>query len=229
MKIEEISINSKEYPEKLKNIYDPPSKLYVLGNKGLLLQKGIAIVGARKATLYGEKIAYRISKELAENGINIISGLAIGIDTCAHIGAIQTKSIMQNIIQQKLSKIGRTIAVLGSGINNIYPKENIQLARQIIKSGGCIISEYPLNSKPEKLHFPQRNRIISALSDGVLVVEASKTSGALITAEFALEQGKEVFAIPGDITKEQRKGCNELIKEGAMLITSSKEILNTIN
>lgn len=229
MKIEEISINSKEYPENLKNIYDPPSKIYVLGNKELLHQKGIAIVGAREATLYGKKIAYRISKELAENGINIISGLAIGIDTCAHIGAIQTKSIMQNIIQQKLSKIGRTIAVLGSGINNIYPKENIQLARQIIKSGGCIISEYSLNSKPEKLHFPQRNRIISALSDGVLVVEASKTSGALITAEFALEQGKEVFAIPGDITREQSKGCNELIKDGAILIASSQEILDTIN
>ena len=186
-------------------------------------------MAATKATLYGEQMDYRIWKDLDENGIHIISGLAIGIDTCAHIGAIQTKSIMQNIIQQKLSKIGRTIAVLGSGINNIYPKENIQLARQIIKSGGCIISEYPLNSKPEKLHFPQRNRIISALSDGVLVVEASKTSGALITVEFALEQGKDVFAIPGDITKEQSKGCNELIKDGAILITSSQEILDIIN
>ena len=188
MKIEEISINSKEYPEKLKNIYDPPSKIYVLGNKELLKQKGIAIVGARKATQYGKKVAYRISKELAEKEINIISG-----------------------------------------INNIYPRENIELARKIIKSGGCIISEYPLNSKPEKLHFPQRNRIISALSDGVLVVEASNTSGALITAEFALEQGKEVFAIPGDITREQSKGCNELIKDGGILITSSQEILDIIN
>lgn len=229
MEIEEISINSKEYPEKLKNIYDPPSKLYVLGNKGLLHQKGIAIVGARKATQYGREVAYKISKELAENGINIISGLAIGIDACAHLGAIQAESITQNIIQQSISKIGKTIAVLGGGINNIYPKENIKLAREIIKSGGCIISEYPLNSKPEKLHFPQRNRIISALSDGVLVVEASKTSGALITAEFALEQGKDVFAIPGDITREQSKGCNELIKDGAILITSSQEIQDIIN
>lgn len=229
MKIEEISINSKEYPKKLKNIYDPPSKLYVLGDKRLLHQKGISIVGARNATQYGREVAYKTSKELAENGINIISGLAIGIDTCAHLGAMQLESIMQDKIQQKLSKIGRTIAVLGSGINNIYPKENIELARQIIKSGGCLISEYPLNSKPEKLHFPQRNRIISALSDGVLVVEASKTSGALITAEFALEQGKDVFAIPGDITKEQSKGCNELIKDGAILITSSQEILDIIN
>lgn len=229
MKIEEISINSKEYPEKLKNIYDPPSKIYVLGNKELLKQKGIAIVGARKATQYGKKVAYRISKELAEKEINIISGLAIGIDTCAHLGAILAENIVQSTIQQRLSKIGKTIAVLGSGINNIYPRENIELARKIIKSGGCIISEYPLNSKPEKLHFPQRNRIISGLSDGVLVVEASKTSGSLITAEFALEQGKEVFAIPGDITKEQSKGCNELIKDGAILITSIQEIIDTIN
>lgn len=229
MKIEEILIDSKEYPEKLKKIYDPPLKLYILGNKELLQQKGVAIVGARKATQYGRKLAYRISKELTENGINIISGLAIGIDTCAHLGAIQAQSNSQSAMRQKISNIGKTIAVLGSGINSIYPKENIELARKIIKSGGCIISEYPSDAKPEKLHFPQRNRIISALSDGVLVVEASKTSGALITAEFALEQGKEIFAVPGDITREQSEGCNELIKDGAILITSSQEILDTIN
>ena len=219
MKIEEILIHSKEYPDKLKNIYDPPSKLYILGNKELLKQKSVAIVGARKATQYGKIVAYEFSKELAEKGINIISGLAIGIDTCAHIGAIQA---------QNISNIGKTITVLGSGINNIYPKQNIELARKIIKSGGCIISEYPLDTKPEKLNFPQRNRIISGLSDGVLVVEASKTSGSLITAEFALEQGKEVFAIPGNITKEGSKGCNELIKDGATIITSSQEILDII-
>ena len=117
---------------------------------------------------------------------------------------------------------------MGSGFNNIYPKENIELARKIIKSGGCIITEYSAETKPEKLNFPKRNRIISGLSNGVLVVEASKTSGALITVEFALEQGKEVFAIPGDITKEQSKGCNELIKDGANLITNSQEIVNII-
>lgn len=215
MQVEEISINSKEYPEQLRNIYDPPSKLYVLGDKRLLHQKGIAIVGARKSTQYGKNIAYKISKELSENGINIISGLALGIDTCAHIGAID-------------SNIGKTIAVLGSGIDKIYPKENIDLARKIIKSGGCIISEYPFGSKPEKLHFPQRNRIISGISNGVVVVEAAKESGALITAEFALEYGKDVFAVPGDITRKESEGCNELIKDGAILIVSSKEILDNI-
>lgn len=223
MRIEEIVINSKEYPEKLKNIYDSPRKLYILGNKKLLSQRGIAIVGARKATEYGKKTAYKFAKELAENNFNIISGLAKGIDTYAHLGAIQAQ-----IGQKSIHKIGKTIAIMGSGFNNIYPKENIELARKIIKSGGCIITEYSAETKPEKLNFPKRNRIISGLSNGVLVVEASKTSGALITVEFALEQGKEVFAIPGDITKEQSKGCNELIKDGANIITNSQEIVNII-
>lgn len=223
MKIEEIIINSKEYPEKLKSIYNPPLKLYVLGNKELLKQKGIAIVGSRKATEYGKKIAYKFSKELAENGINIISGLAKGIDTYAHLGTIQA-----SIESKNLKKLGKTIVVMGSGFNNIYPKENIELARKVIKSGGCIITEYSAETKPEKMNFPKRNRIISGLSNGVLVVEANNTSGALITAEFALEQGKEVFAIPGDITKEQSEGCNELIKDGASLITNSQEIFDSI-
>ena len=212
MEIEEITINSKKYPERLKNIYDSPKKLYVLGNKKLLYKKAIAIVGARDATIYGKKIAYNLAKELSEQNIVIISGLALGIDSYAHIGALE----------------GGTIAVLGSGIDTIYPKENIELAREIIKNNGCIISEYSLGSKPEKLHFPQRNRIISGLSDGVVVVEASKKSGALITADFALEQGKEVFAIPGDICKKQSEGTNQLIQDGAILVTSSKNILENI-
>lgn len=234
MKIEEITINSKEYPEKLRNIYDSPKKLYVLGNKELLHQKGVAIVGARKATQYGKKIAYKFSKELTEKGINIISGLAIGIDTYAHLGAIQDKMLLisdnkeQNKVLLKSANIGKTIAVMGSGFNNIYPKENVELARRIVKSGGCIVTEYQLDTKPEKMNFPQRNRIISGLSDGILVVEAGKTSGALITAEFALEQGKEIFAVPGDITKVQSEGCNELIKDGANIATSSQEILDMI-
>ena len=223
MKIEEILISSNEYPKKLKNIYDSPLKLYILGNKDLLNQKGIAIVGSRKATQYGKKIAFKFAKELAEKGINIISGLAIGIDSYAHLGAIQAYTELNFS-----KKIGKTIAVMGSGFNNIYPKENIELARKIIKSGGCIITEYSAETKPEKMNFPRRNRIISGLANGVLVVEAGKTSGALITAEFALEQGKEVFVIPGDITKEQSKGCNELIKDGAFLITNVQEIFNMI-
>ena len=212
MKIEEISINSKEYLQNLKNIYDPPKKIYLIGNKDLLYQKGIAIVGARAATQYGKKIAYNLAKELSEQNIVIISGLAIGIDSYAHKGSLEKG----------------TIAVLGSGIDNIYPKENLELAREIIKNKGCIISEYPLGTKPERLHFPQRNRIISGLSDGVVVIEASKKSGALITAEFALEQGKEIFAVPGDINKKQSEGTNQLIKDGAILLTSATDILENI-
>ena len=215
MKIEEISINNSEYPEQLRNIYEPPHKLYILGNKEILKQKGIAIVGSRKATEYGKKIAFNISRELSINGINIISGLAIGIDSYAHLG-----NLNQNI--------GKTIAVLGSGIDKIYPKENIELAKKIIQSKGCIISEYPAGTKASKLNFPQRNRIISGISKGVLVVEANEKSGALITADFAIEQGREVFAVPGDITKEQSKGCNLLIKDGAKIVLSSKDILEEI-
>lgn len=216
MIIEEISIKNNEYPNQLKNIYDPPAKLYVLGNRSILNQKNFAIVGSRKATEYGKKVAMQISKELSENGLNIVSGLAIGIDSYAHLGCLQVKDA------------GKTIAVLGSGLDVIYPKENRKLAEQIINSGGCIISEYPIGSKIEKNNFPQRNRIISGLSEGILVVEASKKSGALITAEFEIEQGKEVFAVPGDINREQSEGCNLLIKDGANVVTSSQDIIYVI-
>ena len=216
MKIEEINIDSKYYPKQLKKIYDPPLKLYVLGNKQLLKGKGIAIVGARKATEYGKKIALQISKELSQIGINIISGLAIGIDTYAHLGTLHEECI------------GKTIAVLGSGLDKIYPKENIELARRIVKSGGCIVSEYPVGRSASKLNFPQRNRIISGLSKSVLVVEASEKSGSLITADFALEQGREVFAVPGDINKETSKGTNELIKQGAKIVTSYIDVIHEI-
>lgn len=216
MIIEEISIKNNKYPNQLKNIYDPPAKLYVLGNRSILNQRNFAIVGSRKATQYGKKIAMQISKELAENGLNVVSGLAIGIDSYAHLGCLQVKDA------------GKTIAVLGSGLDVIYPKENRKLAEQIINSGGCIISEYPIGSKIEKNNFPQRNRIISGLSEGILVVEASKKSGALITAEFGIEQGKEVFAVPGDINREQSEGCNLLIKDGANVVTSSQDIIYVI-
>lgn len=216
MIIEEISIKNNKYPNQLKNIYDPPAKLYVLGNRSILNQRNFAIVGSRKATQYGKKVAMQISKELAENGLNVVSGLAIGIDSYAHLGCLQVKDA------------GKTIAVLGSGLDVIYPKENRKLAEQIINSGGCIISEYPIGSKIEKNNFPQRNRIISGLSEGILVVEASQKSGALITAEFGAEQGKEVFAVPGDINKEQSEGCNLLIKDGANVVTSSQDIIDII-
>lgn len=213
MKIEEISIESKEYPEQLREIYDAPLKLYVLGNKEILKQSSIAIVGARKATEYGKEVALQFSKDLSKNGINIISGLALGIDTCAHLGTLYPDSI------------GKTIAVLGSGLDEIYPKQNISLARKIIQMGGCLISEYPLGAKPEKMHFPKRNRIISGLSKGVLIVEASEKSGSLITADFALEQGRDVFAVPGNISSSTSVGTNNLIKQGAKLVTSYEDIL----
>ena len=214
MIIEEISIKNNEYPNQLKNIYDPPAKLYVLGNRSILNQKNFAIVGSRKATEYGKKVAMQISKELSENGLNIVSGLARGIDSYAHLGAIYAK--------------GKTTAVLGSGIDIIYPKENFFLAEKIINTGGAIISEYPIGTKPMKINFPARNRIISGISEGLLVVEAKKKSGTLITVDFALEQGKEVFAVPGDINREQSEGCNLLIKDGANVVTSSQDIIYVI-
>ena len=216
MQIEEISIESKEYPVQLRYIHNPPAKLYVLGNKKILKENGIAIVGTRNATEYGKKVAKKISKELSQNGINIISGLALGIDTYAHMGNILANSK------------GKTIAVLGSGIDEMYPKQNIELAKKIIKSGGCIISEYSIGTKPEKMNFPQRNRIISGLAKGVLVVEAGEKSGSLITADFALEQGREIFAIPGEIFSTTSVGTNDLIKQGAKLVTNSAEILEEI-
>lgn len=216
MVIEEIDIKSIDYPKQLLNIYEPPLKLFVLGNKKILEQKSIGIVGSRNATEYGKKVALNFSRKLSENGVNIISGLALGIDTCAHLGALQAESK------------GRTIAVLGSGLDEIYPKQNIELAKMIIRSGGCIITEYPLGTKPMRLHFPQRNRIISGLSRGILVVEANEKSGALITADFALDQGKDVYAIPGNILNINSIGTNELIKSGAKLVTNYKEILEEI-
>lgn len=216
MEIKEIYINSGDYPERLRNIYDPPKKLYVLGNFKILKEKAIAIVGSRKATEYGKKVAFQLSQELTKENINIVSGLAIGIDTYAHLGAIS--------IQNQAS----TIAVLGSGIDEMYPKENTELARKIIQTGGCIVSEYPLGTKPNKINFPQRNRIISGLSEGVVVVEASEKSGSLITAEFGIEQGKEIFAVPGNIDNPLSKGTNQLIMDGAKMVLSSKEILEEI-
>ncbi len=216
MIIEEISIKSKQYPEKLRNIYDPPQRLYILGNKEILNKKVIAIIGSRNCTEYGKSIALKFSSELIEKGYNIISGLALGIDTYAHMGCIDK------------IHTSKTIAVLGSGLDKIYPSKNIELAKKIIKSGGCIVSEYKIGTSPAKLNFPQRNRIISGLADGILIVEASKKSGALITADFALEQGKEVFAVPGNINNTNSYGTNELIKQGAKLVTNVNDILEEV-
>lgn len=204
-----INLYHNYYPENLKNIYDAPVCLYAIGNIHRLKEKSIAIVGTRKCSEYGKTIAFKSAYELSQNNINIISGLAKGIDTYAHMGAGE-----------------RTIAVLGSGLNILYPSENIKLAKRIINKGGLIISEYGIGVGPERLHFPNRNRIISGISSGVIVVEAKKRSGSLITADFALEQGKDVFAVPGNITSINSEGTNNLIKEGAIPYTGIEDVLN---
>lgn len=205
----------KEYPQKLNKIYAPPSKLYVFGDDAILNKPSIAIIGCRQASEYGKRIAFKFAYELAQKGVIIISGLARGIDTCAHIGAVRAQ--------------GKTIAVLGSGFAHIYPEENKSLCKEIIKTGGAVITEYEKEMKPLKMNFPIRNRIISGLSDGVLVVEAKQKSGTLITVDYALEQGKDVFVIPGNITNQNSFGTNELIKQGAIPVTNIEDILNTSN
>lgn len=212
--IKEIKQGDKFYPEKLMHIYAKPQAIYVIGNEKILNNKSIAIIGCRKCTEYGAKTAYNFAQQLAEKGINIVSGLARGIDTYSHLGAVNSNSAK-----------GKTIAVLGSGLDVIYPPENRKLYQRILETGGAVISEYPLGSKPEKYHFPARNRIISGLSDGVLVVEAKKKSGTLITVDHALDQGKDIYAIPGDITHSNSYGTNDLIKQGAIPVTSIDDFL----
>jgi DNA processing protein len=199
-----------EYPFNLKNIYDPPPVLYV---KGKLVESDInslAIVGSRKASEYGLKTAFQFGKEIAELGFTVISGMALGVDSAAHKGALKAG--------------GRTIAVMGCGLNNIYPQSGLNLSKEILKKG-AIVSEYPLGFEVFPQNFPARNRIISGMSKGVLIVEANKKSGSLITADFALEQGRDVFAVPGNINSPNSKGTNELIKNGAKPILSITDII----
>lgn len=209
--IDIISINDKEYPNELKEIYDNPISIYIKGNKDVLKNTGVAIIGCREATEYGKKAAEYFGYNLAENNINVISGGAKGIDTYAHIGAICAK--------------GKTISVVGNGLNVVYPKENEYIQKKIVEFGGAIISEFPLGTKPEKMNFPARNRIISGLSKKILVVEAKEKSGTLITVDFALEQGKDVFCVPGNINSINSVGTNHLIKCGANVATNYKDLL----
>lgn len=180
--IKMITIKDKKYPQKLYNIFDPPVVLYVQGNENILNNPGIAIIGSRSCSNYGKQIAKQFAYVLSKNNINIVSGLAKGIDMYSHIGAIMAKR--------------PTIAVLGNGLDIIYPEENKKIYEEIIQTGGTIISEYIIGTKPEKMNFPARNRIISGLSDGILVVEAGISSGTIITVDFGLEQGKSIYAIP---------------------------------
>ncbi len=209
-----MSFLDKDYPKNLKNIYDPPLVLYV---KGEILPQdnvAIAIVGSRLASSYGIETAERLGFELASKGITVTSGLARGIDSSAHKGTLKAK--------------GRTLAVLGSGILNIYPKEHVGLANDISKSG-AIVSEFPMKATPEKRNFPKRNRIISGLSLGVVVVEAAERSGALITGDIAIEQGREVFSIPGKVDSVTSKGTHKLIKQGAKLAEGIDDILEELD
>ncbi len=206
-------LNDLEYPTLLKEIPHAPLGIYQLGEYDYQ-SPAVAIVGTRKCSPYGKSAAEKLSRELVEAGITIISGLAYGIDTFSHFAALNAK--------------GKTIAVMGTGLDNIFPNTNKKLAEKI-KESGCLISEYPLSTPALKHHFPERNRIISGLSLGVLVIEAPLKSGALITTRFALEQNREVFAIPGSIFSKNSEGTNELIKAGAKLINNINDILIELN
>lgn len=210
-KIEIVNINDYRYPSKLKNIDNRPIVLYMKGNLDNIDNESVAIVGSRNCSLYGKKNADFFSYELAKRNVNVVSGLAKGIDAVAHQACINAK--------------GKTIAVIGNGLDNIYPKENLKLAEKILENNGVIISEYIVGTKPEKENFPRRNRIISGLSDAVIVVEASNKSGALITANYGANQGKDVWAIPGNIYSYSSIGTNNLIKDGANVLTNINDII----
>jgi DNA processing protein len=205
-----ISLSDPEYPPRLKEIYDPPVILFVKGSVEVLAQPGIAMVGTRHPTPYGSGMAERLSTDLAARGLVIISGLARGIDTASHRGAVAAK--------------GKTVAVLGTGIDVMYPKENTRLTEQIVAMGGALISEFPVGTFPAPQNFQIRNRIISGMSAGVLVVEAAEYSGTHITSRLALEQNRDVYAVPGNVTNKNSWGPNTLIKQGAKLVATWEDV-----
>ena len=208
-----VTREDREYPEKLNNIFGAPYGLYIKGRLPAKEDKLLAIVGARECSPYGIEMAKYLAGAIAKEGIIVISGLARGIDSCAHQGA--------------LSCGGVSYAVLGCGIDICYPKENINIYMELQKEGG-IISEYAPGIQPIAGNFPMRNRIISGLSDGILIIEAKERSGSLITVEYGLEQGKEIYALPGKATDRLSEGCNNLIKQGAKLVTSPNDILEEL-
>ena len=199
-----------EYPERLRNIYDYPMGLWVKGSLPDESHPAAAIVGSRSCTNYGEQAAEYMGRELGRNGVQVISGLAMGVDGAGHRGALKAG--------------GRTWAVLGCGVNVCYPKRHYPLYPSVLEQGG-ILSEYPPNRSPKTFHFPVRNRLISGLSDVILVIEAGEKSGSLITAHLGLDQGKEIFALPGRITDRVSRGCNQLIRDGASILTAPEDVL----
>lgn len=209
-----ITWSDADYPQSLLQIVDPPPVLYFRGRKELLASPAIAIVGSRNASPQGIENAENFARALADAGLTIISGLALGIDAAAHRGGIKGQA--------------SSLAVIGTGMDRVYPAAHRELAHQLAEKGG-ILSEFPLGTPPIAANFPRRNRLISGLARGCLVVEATLSSGSLITARFALEQGREVFALPGSIHSPFSKGCHKLIKEGAKLVESVQDILDELN
>ena len=212
-KIMMITFKEQSYPNKLNYIDDKPVYLFVRGNKDILEEDNVAIVGSRNASENRKTFTRKIAKEIADKNVNVVSGLAIGIDKYAHLGALD-------------SQIGKTIAVLGTGLGDkdIYPLQNKKIFERILEKNGAIVSEYIIGTKPLKYHFPLRNRIISGLSEKVIIVEATEKSGSLITANYALEQGKEIYAVPGRIEDKNAMGTNKLIKEGAYLFEGTDDL-----
>ncbi|HSY73811.1 MAG TPA: DNA-processing protein DprA [Alloacidobacterium sp.] len=205
-----LTFEDTDYPERLREIFDAPALLWVRGDVTLLAQSAIAVVGTRHPTPYGSGMAEMLSRDLAARGMVILSGMARGVDTAAHKGAIAAK--------------GKTVAVWGTGIDVIYPKENKSLAEQILSSGGAIVSELPTGTFPAPQNFPKRNRILSGMSVAVLVVEAGEHSGTRVTARCALEQNRDVFAVPGNVTTKNAWGPNTLIKQGAKLVATWEDV-----
>jgi len=211
--IQVFTLDDEDYPFLLKQIYDPPIVLYAKGKFLVSDKNSIGIVGSRRPSIQGRLNAEKLALELASRGWTVVSGMARGVDTAAHRGVLKAK--------------GRTIAVLGSGLNVVYPPENKGLMLDIERDG-MVISEFPLGTLPDRENFPRRNRVISGLSLGIVVVEAAEKSGALITASFALEQGREVFAVPGNVNLPTTRGCHQLIKDGAKLVQGVEDILEEL-
>ena len=205
-----LTYNDPDYPQRLREIFDAPALLWIRGDATLLAKSAIAVVGTRHPTPYGSGMAEMLSRDLAMRGMIILSGMARGVDTAAHKGALAAK--------------GKTVAVWGTGIDVIYPKENKSLAEQILSSGGTIVSEFPMGTFPAPQNFPKRNRILSGMSVGVLVVEAGEHSGTRVTARCALEQNRDVFAVPGNVTTKNAWGPNTLIKQGAKLVATWEDV-----
>ncbi|HSX23836.1 MAG TPA: DNA-processing protein DprA [Candidatus Saccharimonadales bacterium] len=216
MSVKKITQKNTDFPEVLRHIPQPPKQLYVLGNLAPLIDKtAVSIVGSRAVTPYGRQVTTRLATELTKHGIAIVSGLALGVDGLAHQAALDTG--------------GYTVAVLACGLDRFYPSTHHNLAKRILASGGAIISEYPEGTEPFPANFIERNRIVSGLGNGLLIIEATERSGTLHTANFALEQGKTVMAVPGNITSANSVGTNNLIKTGAVPVSGVGDILHALN